>query len=177
MNNVKFATELCYNLIKHSILYFLRRNGDMFLLLNTPGQKSRRKQYFVCTVYLATFSYIFVIYSTKSCFLFFWSYPIFCSAYFIQRYHAILYIFFFSSFSKQTVLIFYAIWVNFVFFTFCLHVIFLPFNRDSWVSKILCLPYCTDIKLLFFCHNAFLKISTETAISFCFTSDSSRRRP
>ena len=27
----------------------------MFLLLNTPGQKSRKKQYFVCMVYLATF--------------------------------------------------------------------------------------------------------------------------
>ena len=28
MNNVKFATELHCNLIKQSILYFLKRNGE-----------------------------------------------------------------------------------------------------------------------------------------------------
>lgn len=56
------------------------------------------------------------------------------------------------------------------------HIIFLLFNKDSWVSRILCWPNCTCIRLLPCCHNAFSKVSSENAVSFCFTSDSFKRR-
>lgn len=55
MNNVKFATEKFYNVVKHSVFYFLKRNEDLFLLLKIGPAIPRGKNQGENTILFAQF--------------------------------------------------------------------------------------------------------------------------